>query len=260
LNWLLFLVIIGILAYLLFRPREELPGGMDQILSALDTLEEEGWDFFVRPDGSIDGVVTGGDEYFHDRFGKHRRKWIYYDRDGQRREEDRFMFNETTQGFDDLRSISGGAGGVVLTKRKSHTAEPDEGEKEPILIGPRARQRIDVAETFEAIEEEQNRTIEGLQEKERDYRKVQRRYADLQASQKEIEDENRKYVKAIRDQSTLIDRLKAENEDLEAELKEKKSQLDQKREELKQIEEEAQETLEKTVERREAEAEAEAVG
>jgi len=259
LNWFLFLVTVGILAYLLFRPREELPSGMDQILSALNTLEEKGWDFFVRPDGSIDGVVTDDDEYFHDKFGKHRRKWIYYDRNGQRREEDRFMFNETTQGFDDMRAISAGSGGVIVTMRKSHEPEPDEGEKEPILIGPKAREKIDVAETFKAIEEEQNRTIEGLRKKEEDYRKVQRRYADLQNRVKEIEDENREYVKTIRDQSTLIDRLKAENEDLEAELKETKDQLERKREELKQVEEEAQETLEKTLERREAEAEAEAV-
>lgn len=255
--WLVILVVIGILVYLLFKPGR-MPRGMGHVLSALDTLKDKGWDLFVRPDGSIDGVIVDDDEYFHDQLGKHRRKWIYWDKDGQRREEDRFMLNETTRKLDDMRAISGGEGGVVLTKRKSHEAEPDEGEREPILIGPRARKKIDVEETFQAIEKEQNRTIEGLQKKEEDYRKVQRKYADLQNRVEELERENREYSKTVRDQSTLIDRLKAENEDLEAELEEKREQLEQKREELQRIEEEAQDTLEKARERREAEAEAEA--
>lgn len=253
---IIFLIIVLILPSS-SSSEKEYPEELPDVLKSITIMRKKGWDWFVRPDGKIDGVVVDDDEYFHENLGKHRRKWVYWGLDGKKREEDRYMWNPTTQGLDDLRAVSGGNGNIVMTMRKSHAKEPDQGEKEPILIGKQARDRVDIEETFTAIKEELVRTVEGLQAKEEDYKETARKYTNAQEKIEELQDENQEYFETISDQSKLIDRLKSENEDLEAELEEKKSQLEKKREEIRRIEEEVDTTLEKQRERGEKKTEAE---
>lgn len=104
-------VLIGAAAlfviFLVSTSEREYPEGLEDVFKSISIMREKGWDWFVRPDGKIDGVIVDDDEYFHENLGEHRRKWIYWGLDGKRRSEDRYRWNDTTQELDDLRAVSG---------------------------------------------------------------------------------------------------------------------------------------------------------
>jgi len=212
--------------------------------SALSWLRDEGHKILVRPSGDVSGVIYD-EERYHDEAhdGKKRRRFRYYDLDGEDRTDPADAYNSETGKVEDIVSIEKDGGAAV-----TWLANP-EGELEPIMTGSMAEKLKVDRDDYQALAAEFENMKEDYRSKDRAYRKLQNKVSRLEREKSEMEDEVEDYSQNFERMMGLVRKLRARLRGTEARatmLEEELESLGARHEDLT---EETQEAIEKARER-----------
>jgi len=244
--WIVGLAFIVILVALIAKRRTAPKNDerLKRFSSALSWLRDEGHKILVRPSGDIAGVVFD-EERYHDEAhaNKKRRRFKYYDLNGEERTDPADAYNEETGEIEDIVSIERD-GGVAITWLNN----PD-GELRPVFTGPTARRIKVKSDDYKALATELENMKEDYRSKDDAYRELQDKVSRLEREKSEMEDEVEDYSKNFERMMGLVRKLKAQRRGAEIRASMLEDELETLGARHEELTEEVQEAIEEARER-----------